>query len=84
MYFQTNMLAALPAALEGDGKQDTLLTLNVADDVNATSDEIDQITLRIAISDEADNGLSLDERLEEIGSRIEARLNNILARCPSH
>ena len=82
MYFQTNMLAALPAALERDGKQDTLLTLNVADDVNAISDEIDQITLRIAISDEADNGLSLDERLEEIGSRIEARLNNILLDAP--
>ena len=82
MYFQTNMLAALPAALADDGKEDTLLTLNVADDVNVASEKIDQIMLRIAISDEAGDGLSLDERLEEIGSRIEARLNNILLDAP--
>ena len=82
MYFQTNMLASLPAALEGDGKEDRLLTLNVADDVNAASTEIDQITLRIAISDEAGEALSLDERLETLGSRIEVRLNNILLDAP--
>ena len=68
MYFQTNMLAALPAGLAEDGGEDTLLTLNVADDVNAASEEIDQITLRIAVSDEAGEALSVDERLEEIGS----------------
>ena len=78
MYFQTNMLAALPAALEGSGKEDTLFTLNVADDVNAASAEIDQITLRIAVSDEAGEVLSLDERLETLGSGLEVRLNNIL------
>ena len=82
MYFQTNMLASLPAALEGDGKEDRLLTLNVADDVNAASTEIDQITLRIAISDEAGEALSLDERLETLGSRVEVRLNNILLDAP--
>ena len=53
MYFQTNMLAALPETLVDDGREDTLLTLNVADDVNAVSAAIDQITLRMAISDEA-------------------------------
>ena len=82
MYFQTNMLAALPAGLAEDGKQDTLLTLNVADDVSTASAEIDQITLRIAVSDEAGDALSLDDRLEVIGSRIEARLNNILLDAP--
>ena len=82
MYFQTNMLAALPAALANDGKADTLLTLNVADDVNAASAEIDQITLRIAIFDEAGEALSVDERLEEIRSRVEVRLNNILLDTP--
>ena len=83
MYFQTNMLASLPAALGGDGKEDTLLTLSVADDVNAASAAaIDQITLRIAISDEAGEALSVDERLEEIGARVEVRLNNILLDTP--
>lgn len=82
MYFQTNMLAALPAGLAEDGKQDTLLTLNVADDVSAALEEIDQITLRIAVSDEAGEAPSVGDRLEEIGSRVEARLNNILLDAP--
>ena len=82
MYFQTNMLATLPAALVDDGGEDTLLTLNVAADVNAASTAIDQITLRIAISDGAAEALSVDERLEEIGTRVEVRLNNILLDTP--
>ena len=82
MYFQTNMLAALPAALVDDGREDTLLNLNVGDDVNAASEEIDQITMRIAISDEAGEALPLDERLENLGSGVEVRLNNILLDPP--
>ena len=82
MYFQTNMLAALPAALAADGGEDTLLILNVADDVKAASEGIDQITLRIAVSDEAGEALPVDERLEEIGSGVEVRLNNILLDTP--
>lgn len=82
MYFQTNMLASLPAALAGDGKEDTLLTLNVADDVNAAVEEIDRLALRIAISDEAGEALSVDERLENLGSGVEVRLNNILLDTP--
>ena len=62
--------------------RDMLLTLNVADDVNAASEEIDQITLRIAISDEAAEALSIDERLENLGSGVEMRLNNILLDTP--
>ena len=82
MYFQTNMLAALPAGLAEDGGEDTLFTLNVADDVNAALEEIDQITLRIAVSDEAGEAPSVGDRLEEIGSRVEVRLNNILLDAP--
>ena len=82
MYFQTNMLATLPAALADDGGEDTLLTLNVADDVNAASGAIDQITLRIAISDGAGEGLSVEEKLEEFASGVEVRLNNILLDTP--
>ena len=82
MYFQTNMLAALPIALVDDGKEDRLLTLNVADDVNAASEAINQITLRIAISDEAGEALATDERLEKIRSGVEVRLNNSLLDTP--
>ena len=82
MYFQTNMLASLPVELRDDGKEDTLLLLNVADDVNAASADIDQITLRMAISDEAGKALSSDERLEMLGPRVEVRLNNILLDAP--
>ena len=82
MYFQTNMRAALPAALVDDGGADTLLTLNVGDDVNAASDGINQITLRIAISDEAGEALSVEEKLENLGSGVEVRLNNILLDTP--
>jgi hypothetical protein len=76
MYFQTNMLASLPAALAEDGRADTLLTLNVADDVNPET--IDHITLRLAISDGTAEGLSVGEKLEKIGRGIEVRINNIL------
>ncbi len=82
MYFQTNMLASLPATLVDDGREDTLLTLNVADDVNAASVEIDQITLQIAVSDAAGEVLSLDERLEMLGSKVAVRLNNIPLDAP--
>ena len=82
MYFQTNMLAALPAALADDGGEDTLLTLNVADDVNAASEEIHHLTLRIAVSDEAGEAVSVEERLEAIGAGVEVRLNNILLDAP--
>ena len=82
MYFQTNMLASLPAALADDGGEDTLLLLNVADDVNAASDEINQITLRIAISDEAGEALAVEEKLDNLGSGVEVRLNNILLDTP--
>ena len=82
MYFQTNMLAALPATLAADGQEDTLLTLNVADDVNAALADIDQITLRLAVSDDTGEALSVNEKLEEIGSGVEVRINNILLDTP--
>ena len=78
MYFQTNMLAPLPAALADDGRADTLFTLNVADDVNAAPGTVDQITLRLAISGSTAEALPLNERLEQIGTRVEVRLNNLL------
>ena len=51
MYFNTNMFGQLPAPLDNDGKVDTLLTIAVADDVAAEADRVDQITLRLLLSD---------------------------------
>ena len=65
MYFLSNMLAPLPATLADDGMADTLLTLQVADDVNAATETIEKITLRLLLSDPAAKGL-------------EVRINNLL------
>ena len=51
MYFNTNMFGQLPAPLDNDGKVDTLLTIAVADDVAAEADRVDQIRLRLLLSD---------------------------------
>ena len=64
MYFNSNMFAPLPTTLASDGKADTLLTLAVADDMNAAADRIKEITLRLAISDAAAENLPDSERLE--------------------
>ena len=49
-YFQTNMMAPLPADLLIDGSADTLLTLGVADDLNAAGDSLDSVALKLALS----------------------------------
>lgn len=70
MYFQTNMLAPLPAQLVGDGRGDVLLILPVADDVNAVeADESVLLELQVVISTVA-VAVSADH--------IEVRINNIL------
>jgi hypothetical protein len=66
MYFNTNMFGALPAPLANDGKADTLLTLYVADDVNAPAGRIGRLVLRMALSDPAAMALPANERLEEV------------------
>ncbi|MFM8224193.1 MAG: hypothetical protein ACKOJF_35275, partial [Planctomycetaceae bacterium] len=43
-YFCTNLFAPLPVVLANDGQADTLLTLAVADDLNAAKDRIKEIT----------------------------------------
>ena len=70
MYFLTCMFAPLPTPLANDGKADTLLTLAVADDVQAASDRLEELTLRILLSNLG--GQSLTEDL------IEVRVNNLL------
>jgi hypothetical protein len=66
MYFNTNMFGALPASLANDGKADTQLTLNVADDVNAAVGRIKRLFLRMVLSDPAAGALPAEERLEEV------------------
>ena len=78
MYFQTNMHAPLPAVLDNEGRVDTLLTLNLADDVNAESESVDQITLRLTISIGDEEGLAANDTPKESGEQIEVRINNIL------
>ena len=69
-YGLTNMFAPLPAPLANDGKADTLLTLKVADDVNAAADTIEALNLRVLLSDPAGQALTAE--------LIEVRINNLL------
>ena len=66
MYFNTNMFGQLPAPLDNDGKVDTLLTIAVADDASAEADRVDQITLRLLLSDPEAENLPDDERLQQV------------------
>ena len=62
-YFCTNMFESLPATLDGQAKADTLLTLKVADDVQADAEKIKNLTLRLLLGSPAD---------------LEVRVNNLL------
>ena len=66
MYFNTNMFGQLPAPLDNDGKVDTLLTIAVADDVAAEVDRVDQITLRLLLSDPEAENLPEEQRLQPV------------------
>ena len=66
MYFNTNMLAPLPAPLANDGKADTLLTIAVADDVTSDREHLEEIALRVLLSDPSAQDLPKDQRLPEV------------------
>ena len=66
MYFNTNMLAPLPAPLANDGKADTLLTIAVADDVTSGREHLEEIALRVLLSDPSAQDLPKDQRLPEV------------------
>ena len=53
MYFNTNMFAPLPAALDNTGKADTLLKVYVGDDVAAAAEQVERIDVRVLLSDPA-------------------------------
>ena len=63
MYFETCMLAPLPAKLENDGKADTLLTVTVTDDLNVEVERVKDVTLRMLLSDPTAESLPANARL---------------------
>jgi hypothetical protein len=64
MSFGANMLAQLPAALSSAEACDTLLVLTVADDVATATGAVEDITLRVIVSDPEAEALTPDERIE--------------------
>ena len=78
-YANSNMMAQLPAALANDGKADTLLRLEVADDLGWKPDRIKDLDLRILLSDPAARSLPDEQKLERtfvkrfMQARIRAR-----------
>ena len=81
MYFNTNMLAPLPAPLANDGKADTLLTVAVADNVGADREQVERLRLRLLLSDPSAEGLPTEKRLQKVRvatiGHPEGRLLNI-------
>ena len=62
MYFNTNMLAQLPADLDPDGRADTILRVNVGGGVPDDA----EVTVRLLISDESAVHLADADRLEPV------------------
>ena len=73
-YFQTNMRAQLPAQLGAGGSPDTLLALDVADDLNSAADSLDSLTLNLA--------LTADPPEAAGDLQVEVRINNLLLEAP--
>ena len=78
-YGNTNMEAPLPAVLANDGKADTLLRLDMADDLAARSDGVEQVTVAILLSDAEAETLPASQRLEQA---IVANFPRILKNTP--
>ena len=49
LYANSNMLAPLPANLANDGKADTLIVVNVDDDLKAEAGHVQQTILRVLL-----------------------------------
>jgi hypothetical protein len=64
MFFMTYMLAPLPAILDPSGKVDTLLTIEMTDDVHAAADLINRLLLRVLVSDPTATELLAERRTE--------------------
>ena len=64
-FANTNMMAQLPAPLDGSGKVDTLLRLSVGDDLAAEA-EVESLSLRLLLSDPGAAELEARERLATV------------------
>ena len=62
MYFNTNMLAPLPAELDPDGRADTLLHVYVGEQAPPDA----EVTVRLLLSDDSADDLPDDERLQRV------------------
>lgn len=83
MYFNTNMFAPLPAALDNHGKVDTLLTVRVGDDVAAEAPHIEDLTLRVLLSDPAAEGLPDEQTTARILISVKGRVTALHNSPPS-
>jgi hypothetical protein len=66
MYFGANMLSQLPAELSNGAKADSLVILEVADDMSniGAAANVKEVTLRVVISDPEADRLPAGSRLE--------------------
>ena len=62
MYFNTNMLAPLPAELDPDGRADTLLHVYVGEQAPPDA----EVTVRLLLSDDSAADLPEAERLQRV------------------
>ena len=62
MYFNTNMLAPLPAELDPDGRADTLLHVYVGEQAPPDA----EVTVRLLLSDDSATDLPDGERLQRV------------------
>ncbi len=83
MYFNTNMLAPLPAPLANDGKADSLLTVSVADDLAAEREHLEGLSLRLLLSDSSAEGLPQEKRLQEVTVATIGHPDSRLANIPA-
>ena len=61
-----NMQAALPTTLSKNNRVDRLLTITVADDVNALKEQVESVTLHLGLNDPAAKDLPETERNEGV------------------
>ena len=66
MYFNTNLLASLPATLDNDRKTDTLLTLYVGDDIPAASDRVEELGPYLTLNDPATAQLGKESKHQPV------------------
>mgnify|MGYP001012194071 CR=1 FL=1 len=65
-YINTNMLAQLPVTLPEEENADSILTVNVYDDLMDETNPVKEITVHVLLSDSYDGDISTDDRLDRV------------------